>query len=192
MSSVLPNHDALRTLLDSLPNAALRDRLADLVQPVGVEFHRDLRMLLGQFHAADLERFAELWSKVDAPMRAPFVAFVVTGDDPDGRFLRYLDENKECQEAVDLAFAAHIDSLQDLGQSLSEAGQAVSESKTREIVSILSEAEKAEDALESAEDALESIKGEPTLEPVLHDVQAALSAVDGTKRGLRALAGMDE
>lgn len=193
MSSVLPSRDSLRTLLDSLdiPRVA-RDHIEQLAQPVSVEFHRDLFLLLRQFRAADLERFAYLWSRVDASMRSAFVAFVVTGDDPDGRFLSYLDESQECQEAVDLAFAAHIDSLHDLGKSLSEAGEAVSLSKVREIASLLSETERAEDALESAEDALESIKGEPYLEPVLHDVQAALSAVGGTKRGLRVLAGIED
>jgi len=181
------------SLLDSLEvPSALRDRIAELVRPVSVEFHKDLRALLQQFSADDLERFAELWSKVDAQMRSAFVAFVVTGDDPDGRFLRYLDGNKDCQEAVDLAFAAHIDSLRDLGKSLSEAGQAVSESRSREIVSILSEAEKAEEALESAEEVLESIGGESDLGPVLHNVQTVLSAVSGTKRGLRVLAGIDD
>jgi len=182
------------TMLDSLGSSCvLRDRIAELVRQVSVEFHDDLFVLLRQFRAADLERFADLWSEVDPQMRSAFVAFVVTGDDPDGRFLRYLDGNEDCQEAVDLAFAAHIDSLRDLGKSLSEAGEAVSENRTRrKIASILSEAEKAGEALESVEEALESIGGEPDLGPVLQNVQAALSAVGGTKRGLRVLAGIDD
>lgn len=185
-----PSLDALLGTLAISPT--LRDRIAKLALPVGVEFHNDLLVLLRQFTPKDLERFTELWSRVHAQMRSAFVAFVVTGDDPDGRFLQYLDEKEDCQEAVDLAFAAHIDSLQDLGKSLSEAGQAVSDTRNREIASMLSETEKAEEALESAEQALECIRGEPDLDPVLHNVQAALSAVGGTKRGLRALAGIDD
>jgi hypothetical protein len=171
---------------------ALRDRIAELVRPLSVEFHQDLLMLLKQLPAAGLERFVELWSRVDGSMRSAFVAFIVTGDDPDGRFLRYLDGNKDCQEAVDLAFAAHIDSLNGLGKSLSRAGQAVTETRAASLLSeaqrALSEAEKADAALENAEEVLENIGPGAELGPVLHNVQAARSAVEGTKRGLRVLA----
>jgi hypothetical protein len=179
---------ALSVLLESLKvPGPLRDRIAELLRSLSVEFHNDLFALLRQFRAADLERFAALWSKVDPQMRSAFVAFVVMGDDPDGRFLRYLDEHEDCQEAVDLAFAAHIDSLQDLGKSLSRAGQAVSENKAKEIATLLQETEKADEALET----LESITSEAT-QPVRDKVQAARSAVNETKRGLRrVLAGID-
>jgi hypothetical protein len=117
-------------------NTALQVQIAKLVEPIGVEFHRDLALLLRQFSEADLERFVSHWSRIDPGMRSAFVAFVVTGDDPDGRFLKYLDENRECQQAVDLAFAAHIDTLHDLGKSLTGAGQVVEESKTHELAGI--------------------------------------------------------
>jgi hypothetical protein len=183
-----PSFKAFASLLGTV-NATLLSQIAKLVEPIGVEFHRDLALLLRQFSEADLERFVSHWSRIDPGMRSAFVAFVVTGDDPDGRFLKYLDENRECQQAVDLAFAAHIDTLHDLGKSLTGAGQVVEESKNKELVSLLSEAERAEIALANAEGALENMKG---VAPVLQNVQEALSAVGDTKRGLRALAGMED
>ena len=189
MSPVLPN--TLQAVLDSIPDE-LQNQVAGLVQRVGVEFHRDLSELLSSFRPPELKRFVDLWLKVDPTMRSAFVAFVVTGDDPDGAFLRYLDENRECQEAVDLAFAAHIDGLQDLGKSLADADRAISQNKVREIAMLISETEKAGEALEDAEDELETLINQPAIGSALRNVQAALSAVQGTRRGLRALVGASE
>jgi hypothetical protein len=184
-------YSVLANILQTL-NPRLRERVIKLIQPLGVEFHRDLGELMSSFGETELERFTELWLNVVPEMRTAFVAFVVTGDDPDGAFLRYLDENRECQEAVDLAFAAHIDGLQNLGKSLAEADQAISQNKAREISLLISGVEKAEVALEDAEDELETLGDQPAFAPVLRNVQAALHALEGTTCGLRALAGTAE
>lgn len=184
MSSVLPN--TLETFIGAISDSDLRERITALVEPVGVEFHRDLGELMSSFGEADLSRFTELWLEVTPEMRTPFVAFVVTGDDPDGAFLRYLDEHKQCQEAIDLAFTAHIDGLQNLGKSLAEADKAISQNKEREIELLIAKVEEAEDALEDAEDELETLNEQPT--SILGKVKVALDAIEGTNRGLRALA----
>lgn len=180
---------------------ALHARIGSLLAPIGIEFHKDMCLLLGRFSPERLDRFVELWSNVGARMQSPFVAFIVTGDDPEGAFLKYLDENKDCQEAVDLAFAAHVDSLHDLGKSLAVAERVLADRQPAEhkasdfATSLLSETKRAKVALESAQVSLESIAAsEPantSLEPVLHNVQAALTAVDETEKGLEVLVGID-
>jgi hypothetical protein len=173
-------------------SAALKEQIGKLAQEVSREFHNDLFQLLRQFRPDDLQMFADLWSSITTRMQSAFVAFIIMGDDPDGEFLKYLDTNAKCQEAVDMAFAAHIDSLRDLGKSLSEAEQAVSMTKSEqsmaqseEIATILSSAEKAEEALEIVEKA---IGGEDANSPVHDQLQAARSALEDTTRGLRGLA----
>jgi hypothetical protein len=137
MSSTLPNFGSLRSL--NIRRAGLRTRVAEIAQSVDVELQRDLCMLFRRIGVVGLERFAELWSKVDVSMRPALMAFVITGEDPDGGGLRYLDENREFQEAVDLAFAAHVKSLRDLGKSISELGEVTSSASGGEAASALTE-----------------------------------------------------
>jgi hypothetical protein len=154
--------------------ATLIEQIGNLSKDVSIEFHSDLYQLLGQFQLDDLQRFVTLWSNVDASMRSAFIAFVVMGDDPDGAFLKYLDSNGECQEAVDLAFAAHVGSLRDLGRSLSEAEQIVSATNSEEIAVICSSAEK---ALDEMERKIESGDEAPCVHDELEAVRAAVKAL---------------
>jgi hypothetical protein len=180
----------ITTLLNSLATSPeLRERIAVLARQVRVESHNDLFLLLRQFCPTDLQRFVELWSKVTPAMRSDFVTFVLTGDVEEKTFLRYREDDYTCRAAVDMAFSAHIDSLRDLGKSLAEAGPPAASSWSADVVSILSETEKAEESLLSAEAALGRTGKEPN-HPLLLNLQLARSAVDRTKRGLMALAGI--
>lgn len=194
MSTVLTKQE----YLNALPNDALRTRIAQLVDSVSVEFHESLFGLLQRFSTHDLERFTELWEKVDERIRSAFVAFVVSGDDPDGRFLAYLDESEDCQEAVDLAFRAHVESLHDLGRSVARAEETLQRRKEEErdaVTSLLCEADRAEDALECLEESLESMASTGTaenttaLKPILDSVHQAMAALGGTRTGLKTLVG---
>jgi hypothetical protein len=165
--------------------------LCELLNSIGVEFHRDLLELLQQFSAEDLERFVHLWIKVPSELRTAFAAFIVTGEDPNGRFLAFLDENRDCQEAVDLAFSAHMKSLHDFGQALAQAEAAVcsmsespsSAAKKSDLAILLRETERAEAALESVEKRAAKL----SLKPVFEGVHGALQLVEGASASLRAL-----
>lgn len=191
MSTVVTKQEFLSTIADG----ALRARITELVAPVNVEFHEALFGLLQRFPADDLNRFAELWSRVDAGMRSALVAFVVSGDDPDGRFLAYLDESEDCQEAVDLAFRAHVESLHDLGRSVARAEDALQRKRKEDrdaVTSVLCEADRAEDALESLEESLESMarmENATAIQPLIEGVQQAMTALGSTRTRLRTLVG---
>lgn len=191
MSTAVTKQEFLSTIIDD----ALRTKLTKLVDPVNVEFHEALLGLLQRFSADDLSRFANLWSTVHANMRSAFVAFVVSGDDPDGRFLAYLDESEDCQEAIDLAFRVHVENLHDLGRSVARAEEALQKKRQEgkvSVVSVLSEADRAEDALESLEERLESMANEENttaFQPLIQGVKQAMTALDGTRTGLKTFAG---
>ena len=181
--------------LNSIANVALRTKLANLVDLVNIEFHESLLGLLRRFSGADLGRFADLWSEVPTDMRTAFVAFVVSGDDPDGRFLAYLDESESCQEAIDLAFRVHVEDLHDLGRSVAKAEKVLQKKRheqTVPVVSVLAEANRAEDVLESLEERLEtmaSIENSTGFQPLIAGVKRAMAALHSTKSGLEAMAG---
>ena len=174
----------------------LRTRVLELIDSTKqMSSHEDFCELLRRFPTSDLERFVELWPKVDPSMLSALVRFVVAGDDPNGEFLEHLDKSKECQEAVDLAFRAHIESLHDLGRSVAKAEETLKKRKEGNqdhVSSLLTEADKAEDALESMEEELEGMvkvesSNETTLTPILNSVHKALSALGMTKESLQTL-----
>jgi len=189
MSTIATMQEYLNTIADD----ALRTKITGLIDPVSVEFHESLFGLLQRFPADDLARFTDLWSRVDTGMRSAFVAFVVSGDDPDGRFLAYLDESEDCQEAVDLAFRVHVESLHDLGRSVARAEETLHRKRKEErdtVSSVLCEADRAENALESLEESLESMasaENTTALQPLIEGVQQAMTALGSTRTGLRML-----
>jgi hypothetical protein len=101
----------------------LASDLDGLLGELSQEFHKELLDLLSWFSTEELKRFVELWTCVEPRMRVAFIAFVTAGGVPDGDFLAYLNREVDCQEAVDLAFVAHIRSLNDFSQALSRAGE---------------------------------------------------------------------
>ena len=146
----------------------------------------------------DLARFVEIWSGIDRDRQTAFVAFIVAGEDPEGRFLAYLDEDKSCQEAVDMAFRAHVESLHDLGRSVARADGALklqNQERAQEqgsLASILLETERLEYSLEDVGERLESIARQESkggrLAPLLDGFRRALLAISDTKTGLEDLA----
>jgi len=130
-----------------------RSTVNSLMAPLPIEFHGELVTLLELFEAQELDRFVEIWEGIPGPMRTPFIAFIVSGDDPSGRFLRHLDQSAECREAVDLAFTANMRCLSDFDRSLDQAKAVLSKSVGREVEleSALHKAEEAEALLENLE-----------------------------------------
>ncbi len=184
-----------REFLTIIRNDSLRTALTKLIDPVSVEFHESLLDLLQRLSESELEKFAERWSEVPDGMRTAFVAFVVSGDDPDGRFLAYLDESEGCQEAIDLAFRVHVENLHSLGRSVAKAEKALQgkvPSISGPVVSALSEADRAENVLELLEQKLEgmvSAENSTVFRPLIDGVQQAMTALRGTRLGLRTMAG---
>lgn len=59
----------------------------------------------------------DLVNRLDPQWRSAFVKFVETGD-ADQAFLKYLDEDKGCQKAVELAFTAQAAAFEDFARAL--------------------------------------------------------------------------
>ena len=158
--------------------------ISTLFQATPVEFHDALLLTLERFSGEDRNEFSQLWAKVPEEMNLPFIAFIVSGDDPNGKFLAHLDKDENCQKAVDLAFRAQIDSLHSFGRSMEKAEAAVKKNR------LMQEADKAEDALEYLEERLESMskEGTVTVNPILASVRQAIAALGGSKSGLKELA----
>ena len=62
-------------------------------------------------------KLSELLKMIDGNWHGEFVRFVQEGEASDD-FLAYLDANRDCQKAVDMAFEAQARGLEDLGQAL--------------------------------------------------------------------------
>jgi hypothetical protein len=107
---------------------ALAPELHEFIREVPGEFRKELLDLLNWFTSEELRRFVDLCALLEHRKRIAFVAFVTAGGVPDGEFLAYLNRDKACQEAVDLAFVAHIRSLGDFSQALSKAAEVEGES----------------------------------------------------------------
>jgi len=104
-------------------------KLEALLHEVGVEFHKDLIDLLNWFSSEEKQRFVDQWARVESRMRTAFIAFILGDGEPNEDFLVYLNREVGCQEAVDLAFAAHIRSLNDFSRALMKAEELWDESQ---------------------------------------------------------------
>lgn len=179
-------------LSDHPRRTKLRESLQELLAPVSVEFYGDLFELLEAFTPTDLERFTGLWRRLPVPLRSAFVAFIVTGEsDPDGEFLKYLDDNEFCQQAVDLAFAAHLKGIHDVGRALEKADEAIADETAEgradcDLMALLHKTEEAEATLESVEREAATVA---VAEPIVENMQAARDLVDRAATRLRALCG---
>jgi hypothetical protein len=102
---------------------ALASEILAFVHEVPGEFRKEFLDLLNWFTAQELRGFVRLCASVELRRRVAFVAFVTAGGVPDDDFLAYLNRNQACQEAVDLAFVAHVRSLNDFSQALAKAAE---------------------------------------------------------------------
>lgn len=164
----------------------LREDISERFEAISIEFHDALLKTLQRFSDEDCKEFSQLWSKVPDEMNLSFIAFIISGDDPDGKFLAHLDKDENCQKAVDLAFRTQIDSLHNFGRSVEKAEVAMQKNR------LIREADKAEDALEYLEERLESMSKDgvttATAMPVLKNIREAITALGGSKQGIKELA----
>lgn len=172
----------------------LRLQVQTLIHAENLKYHKPLVDIISRLKPEKLEQFVQTWSNLDPGMRTQFVAFITEGDDSNPGFLAYLNQNQECQQAVDLAFAANMERLQEFGRALFRAEERLTgRAPTNPLGSLLCDASQVEKTLGGMEQTLEDLarepKTSPLILPILGQVRSALAAVVGTKTGLAGIAG---
>jgi len=107
----------------------LADDLLTTLSQTSAEFHGDMLHLLGSVtEGNDLEELVSIIHSLEPKQRIQLIALITTGDATD-EFMKSLDTNPRLQKAVDIAFAAHIGDLHDLGRSLNDAQECMEREK---------------------------------------------------------------
>lgn len=110
----------------------LADDLLVALGQTSAEFHDDMfRLLDSVTEENDLTTLFGTINGLPPQERTQLIAMITTGDATAG-FMKNLDTNPQLQQAVDIAFAAHVDQFDDLGEALKNAQECIDEEKKDE------------------------------------------------------------